>query len=1345
MSVSGPNPTSPGLTPSDETAVQNILGYLNFGSGKPEPKFHGCLNQLHRLLGTGCWKDLSEILRQAVDRYRGTSSVFSNVDQARQVIDLVFNHVAPAYRKYHADLFFHLKDQDFELPYFLGRLCEATLAQGGPWEESDRIVQGALRQLNDFIGHRPVAILENGQLMQPYAHERFRPIPLYLAGVGVSVGPFEELLEGVLKHLRETPASVLEEAHFHLENLDELALDPRAYDHQHPVYKRTNYMFGEWDPHQIDNKGHYRRFVLRSVVMGALLDWMKTMDKVPHEEVVFEASAVLCGTMLMASTISGEGPNTYDSTVSLGTLLSKVARQRDAFYARLLDTVKGKHAERLKKESHQAKQPFGKVRQHLNLFVANNGSKQVQHGHLSYLFARMGFPEAARQQAIMIPANSARFECEIEWRLTSAHLHLDRNEVTEAAAFLPQIEDWLHRGINCGALADPWNILGFQGNFPLFHAREDSVLDPRIEKLLYLIDQIVVVNARVMSEAAADGQRILREKLVYNYQKFVEWWDMFASSTVSGLPEVKGQESFDSASQVADALAEWHAAGEGAGDISFWRQHVHKFESAKAYALVLDVLLSKQDTVAAMALLIQWLSNADQVGLESGSYSFHNLIFRWLRLVLRIDPKNMTVGTEPDQAAENLQRFEKAWPIIVRLFDYMEANAGDYWSVPSLDIVLPRVQRAETDRSENEEDDDDDDLFNAAYENVVFRDSAKDGQEGPIMDQGRSTFDTDLDMLLQRLDSRLKFQVTLSRLWQIASATYATVKIQVAMTGHKDEAQTILAPAQVDTLRGWYDRSQVLQAELLKLMNEVWKLELPKPSGDHDSLVEYDRQLQLKFNVMSGIIFTHVGCHEATWHLASCLPEQIAVEGLAEWEPITVSIYRSILGGQAAEVREQLPQLIQKLSNIPLLYVPLDQGGDPERILRTRTVQTVIRSLLDHLPRLGLLRESWQLLKTAQKMERYSPPSGTVITEFDRLFHSAFNAALEGLLQHAKHWTEDYLADSQLVEVVSGITEFYHDLWMEHSDTMRLSTLEAMDNSSNWKEVKEFIKKYGAEFFHAQMLTFGNLRAILHNGVAEFLEYLAQNDDPLRPNKLLADLDKNIITIDEAVYYLEIIFRSTVEKYDRFLEYNTTTTQSDYGEQYYCLLDFLRLEARYERFAWDHSPLVAAHEVLIRTGLKKEARIWRDQFVVLTNTVAREILHDLKKLERQYGVRLPGITDLFNERFVKPLALDELLALVPEAMNDARERRVPSENFNKLVELVREYLNSTTGSGLEIPPWLRDLEDEIAANDHHGDPPEDKNDFRLTVPLVPMPPEELERQVEIWETPLRRPSKRKKK
>ncbi len=36
-----------------------------------------------------------------------------------------------------------------------------------------------------------------------------------------------------------------------------------------------------------------------------------------------------------------------------------------------------------------------------------------------------------------------------------------------------------------------------------------------------------------------------------------------------------------------------------------------------------------------------------------------------------------------------------------------------------------------------------------------------------------------------------------------------------------------------------------------------------------------------------------------------------------------------------------------------------------------------------HLPRLGLLHETWQLLQTAYRMERDQRPSGQAVTEFE--------------------------------------------------------------------------------------------------------------------------------------------------------------------------------------------------------------------------------------------------------------------------------------------------------------------------------------------------------------------------
>ena len=78
-------------------------------------------------------------------------------------------------------------------------------------------------------------------------------------------------MRAAIEILRNADPDVLADADFEFGQLDELAFDPRAYDHNHPVNRRPNYLFGEWDPHVIDGRGRYRRFVVRQSVMDALL------------------------------------------------------------------------------------------------------------------------------------------------------------------------------------------------------------------------------------------------------------------------------------------------------------------------------------------------------------------------------------------------------------------------------------------------------------------------------------------------------------------------------------------------------------------------------------------------------------------------------------------------------------------------------------------------------------------------------------------------------------------------------------------------------------------------------------------------------------------------------------------------------------------------------------------------------------------------------------------------------------------------------------------------------------------------------------------------------------------
>ena len=63
-------------------------------------------------------------------------------------------------------------------------------------------------------------------------------------------------------------------------------------------------------------------------------------------------------------------------------------------------------------------------------------------------------------------------------------------------------------------------------------------------------------------------------------------------------------------------------AGTAAGDLAFWRDHAEQFRSPKAYALVVDALLEHHDPVAAMALLVQWLSQSDEIPLVEETIRF---------------------------------------------------------------------------------------------------------------------------------------------------------------------------------------------------------------------------------------------------------------------------------------------------------------------------------------------------------------------------------------------------------------------------------------------------------------------------------------------------------------------------------------------------------------------------------------------------------------------------------------------------------------------------------------------------------------------------------------------------
>ena len=163
------------------SALEEVLGYLNFSSGAPDAKFLRNLNELFRSIESEpAGRDapvamLQSWLAAALDQLCQQGGAFADAGQARSVLALLFDSLLPAYRRFHADLLQHQSDADLWRPFFLGRALEALLAEGPPQDNSEHLVATAIAALNDYVGYRPVAVVESDQKIEPYENERARP------------------------------------------------------------------------------------------------------------------------------------------------------------------------------------------------------------------------------------------------------------------------------------------------------------------------------------------------------------------------------------------------------------------------------------------------------------------------------------------------------------------------------------------------------------------------------------------------------------------------------------------------------------------------------------------------------------------------------------------------------------------------------------------------------------------------------------------------------------------------------------------------------------------------------------------------------------------------------------------------------------------------------------------------------------------------------------------------------------------------------------------------------------------------------------------------------------------
>ncbi|MCA9128873.1 MAG: hypothetical protein KDB22_17425 [Planctomycetales bacterium] len=1334
-----------------------VLGYLNFSSGSIDRKTLAALNRVYSAAlpgspfeGMPAWLQMQQWLQDELVRVSDNNPAFANSTQAERVLELVWLSFLPAYLDFHKDLLFHQEPEGLFNGFFLGCAIEAVVQQGEPWDEVDRIVNAAISQINDYVGYRPVAVLE-GRRLEPYAHEWVRPIPAWVQGIGATAGPYSEVITTCMEIMQQTEPEILRQASFDFQMLEELSIDPRAYDFDHPVNQRPNYHFGQWDPNRIDNSGYYRRFVVQQVTIDALLARLDAQVDAPREELLYEAAAVLAGTILMASGISGHGPGAFASTVTLASLLGPIAAYRDEFYSQLLSSLPGGHGERLRKEQEVRRQPFGGARQHLNTHLAKHRASQLEHVQLARLFARMGNESAAKEQSDVVPVPSARTISRIDCMMTAADHMLQLGRLAEAAALSPQIMDWILRGIECGALVDPWNILGFGGNFAPFDGPDSAVHDHRVDDMVQLMEFFFALQSRIWREAAASGRDDLCQQIEKQMREAAAWWRQFAAHEVSDIDATDPAETLESAILVAKALRLWHAGDAAAGNIRFWAPHAELFTSAKAYALVVETLLERNDFVASMALLVHWLGQAERVGLQKGEDSFSDLARRWMqRLEHQIQQQPAQPGLD--------------WNVAQKFFDYLEANAEAYWRAPEF-LLKRNDSRPDSELADALGDDfdllDSDEevgIFDAAYEDVTYHDTTDDGIESDAPEEGATETTTELLEESNRLTRHLTFLSALAQMWK-GAALSQHLRQDLMQRSESFESR-------LSAMETWSTQAAANRRDLLVLLQDVAAFQIPRTSADHDAMSRYDRQRLLKESLLERIIATAVETADARRMLLANLahvgqhrgPVQSEIEGLPEDDRLAIELVGCLLYGETHCVEKLFPRLLVALRSKKLLYIPLARGGDPALIYSVRLRRRIMSHLLTWLPRQGYFVQACQLIETARFMEHHNPIGPGAVTEFDDMFELCFVSMVRASVQNAVTWRvqeltqairksnldnqnqaaeslgdeqpeiprsfqlirtnkplirpEDLVAvdldvhdgvalgelepkSEELIAVLEQLTEVMLGSWLSHSKTLRLSVLETVDNARSWNHLVEFIQRFGGALFTQSFLRLGNVRAILHQGVGHWLDKVIEEgyDEQLEP--LFVAIEQGEVNRRDVEKMLSIVLDAVIDHYGEYRDYNSTTTQSDRGEMIYMLLDFLRLRVRYDRVSWNLKPIYWTHEVLVRAGCHQTAQQWRRALAERIGRESENYIDHLQDLQKKYAMRMPTVADRLHERFTRPMTVDRMRALVGPAVRQYRATRDASGAFELLIDECKLMMEQPTGVGLDVPQWLSSLEEEV--------------------------------------------------
>jgi hypothetical protein len=855
----------------------------------------------------------------------------------------------------------------------------------------------------------------------------------------------------------------------------------------------------------------------------------------------------------------------------------------------------------------------------------------------------------------------------MECLLESSRRFALSGDVVAATDRLIEAEDLLYRAIECGAMVDPWNILGFQGHFQRFQSIEDAVSDARVDVLLSTVQALFDGYALAMREAAVVGDEATQIRIDQRWDPLVQWWDRFATVEVSGVRRVSGEESRHAARFVAKALAEWRLGGTRTGDVAFWRERAGSFTSSQSFGLVVRALLDKEDFLSSMALLMQWLSVVDLVPLDQAGHSFHDLSLRWMAKVV-----GYAMAGQPVPSREGVAPMA-AGELAVKFLDYLEANADELWSVPRW--PEPSLGSSSTGEA--------DDLFSAAYEGMTYRDQTDDGVEGSLAgDTSRPSAEAISEA--ERLMRRLRFIGTISRLWYLAT-----------------QPAVFSSDRQVEKLASWIDRAIQNKQDLFQLLHHLENQAISPPSGSRESLLEFERHSSIRETLAAKNIYITMETSHALRAMSALHAARTGTgswRGLAEpWEPPLARFESLARFGERSLARSMVPDFVNAVAAAPLMYVAVDKGGRPTEIGPARYAREAIRMLVGLFPWIGEFRGAHDLLDGILLAEQQQSYRGTQVqvSEFDTVFRDVFRKVMIRLAQLLAQWPETRDNDLLAISAVHQVVDQFSIIWNRHTSLVRISEIETLRGKKPWEEFRRFVKKYGRDWFSQAFLSEANLGGVLRQGPLHYLQQRLDEGDE-EDLAIIRAIRAGKVSMESAADEMGFVARVILENYDEYRDYNTTTPQSDYGDNLYLLVDLIAHKVEFERQRWSYEPSYIAHSVLLDEGRFGLAAMVREDFDRKTTLAARAMLSQLEATEEKAGFRLQSIRGRLIEGFVGPLRLDEVMALAQRSClrESSDQHRLPEDRqaFASLVEAVEELTQEQHGAGIEVPDWLRRLE-----------------------------------------------------